>query len=83
MPGLNFYDDHVADIVRDLKPSAQGELENTDLNRIYLEPDTCISPLGTPLLPGPLVIQSPRSPRSRGSPLRGIPYSSAPPGQAK
>ncbi|MFC8262133.1 sugar phosphate nucleotidyltransferase [Streptomyces sp. NPDC057291] len=46
-PGLYFYDNHVADIARDLQPSVRGELEITDLNRIYLEPDTCMSPLGT------------------------------------
>ncbi|MGW3782606.1 sugar phosphate nucleotidyltransferase [Streptomyces sp. NPDC005091] len=67
-PALYFYDNHVADIARGLRPSARGELEITDLNRIYLEPDTCISPLGTPLLPGPPVIQSPGCPRSRGKP---------------
>ncbi|MGW3825825.1 sugar phosphate nucleotidyltransferase [Streptomyces sp. NPDC005071] len=66
VPELHFYDNHVADIARDLRPSARGELEITDLNRIYLEPDTCMSPLGTPLLPGLLMIQSPRCPRSSG-----------------
>jgi glucose-1-phosphate thymidylyltransferase len=37
VPGLYFYDDRVVSLARDLKPSARGELELTDLNRLYLE----------------------------------------------
>ncbi len=37
VPGLYFYDNQVIDFTKNLKPSPRGELEITDINRIYLE----------------------------------------------
>jgi glucose-1-phosphate thymidylyltransferase len=35
--GLYFYDEHVADLVKTLKPSTRGEYEITDLNNLYIQ----------------------------------------------
>jgi glucose-1-phosphate thymidylyltransferase len=37
IPGIYFYDNHVIQRARSLRPSVRGELEITDLNRIYLD----------------------------------------------
>jgi glucose-1-phosphate thymidylyltransferase len=37
VPGLYFYDKHVVQIAESLEPSPRGEIEITDLNRVYME----------------------------------------------
>jgi len=47
VPGLYFYDEHVVAYAESLQPSPRGELEITDLNRLYMEKgELRVTPLG-------------------------------------
>lgn len=47
VPGLYFYDNRVCELAASLRPSARGEREITDLNRLYLDEGTLtVKPLG-------------------------------------
>jgi len=47
VPGLYFYDKHASKFAKALSPSSRGELEITDLNRVYLEAgNLCVEVLG-------------------------------------
>ena len=40
VPGIYFYDNEVVSVAKQIKPSTRGELEITDINKVYLERET-------------------------------------------
>ena len=47
VPGIYFYDNRVVDFARNLQPSPRGEIEITDLNKVYMtQGDLRVEPLG-------------------------------------
>jgi len=47
VPGIYFYDSRVVEFARNLKPSPRGEIEITDLNKVYMaQEDLRVQPIG-------------------------------------
>ncbi len=60
VPGLYFYDNSVVDIARQLEPSARGEYEITDVNKIYLKDEKLHVAVLDRVLPGWIQVLSTR-----------------------